>query len=364
MFAAFLMVIFIIFIIGGLVVGFRARSKAHTAAKQPQNDSHSYDSNDYSDGYRYAKIGGFAVSGVCFLLLLVTGWFSMAYSQDVGEAKVLVSFTGDIVGTDTTSGLGFKLPWVHIEDYSIRNQVVSYVGDGNGQTGPAIPAQDKDGATATIDLVVRYSINPASVEDIYRQYQTEDNFVSRLVQNDIRSIVRNIPLKYSTTDFRRSREQAALEMQNALTEKWKNVGLTVDAVDLRDIRYPENIEKSLQAVQEAINNANKAKADLETAKVEAEKTRVDAQAQADADQIIRCGAKVIPVTETINGTATSGLRTIPLQGTECQNRLNEQVLTSKYINMLLEAAKAGNTIYVVPSNSSNILQLPAPKATK
>lgn len=48
---------------------------------------------------------------------------------------------------------------------------------------------------------------------------------------------------------------------------------------------------------------------------------------------------------------------------QCQNRLNEQVLTSKYIDMPKKAAAKGNTVYVVPPHQSSLIQLPAPQAT-
>lgn len=309
---------------------------------------------------------GLIAAGVALVLLVGTFMVTGIYSQDPGQAKVLRSFTGEVISADTTEGLGFKAPWVDTVDYDIRNQTIEYIGDGSSTKanseekveGPAIPAQDKDGATATLDVVVRYSINPANVEDIYKQYGAQDNFESKLIQNDVRSVVRNIPLQYSTTDFRLNREEAALKMQDALAARWENDGIIVDSVDLRDIRYPDNIEASLQAVQEAINNANKAKADLETAKVEAEKTRVEAQAQADYDQIVRCGAETTTVKEVINGTETDVVKVIPLQGEECQDRLNEQVLTNKYIDALKQLGADGNVI-VVPQGTNPLIQVPA-----
>ncbi len=316
------------------------------------------------DQIRYDKVAGILrwVSVPVVIVLVLTLATNTLYLQDPGQAKVLRSFTGEVVGTDATEGLGTKPPWVDIVDYNIRNQTVEYIGDGSSNKansnelveGPAITAQDKDGATARIDIVVRYSIDPSSVENIYRQYGSQENFESKLIQNDVRSIVRNIPLQYSTTEFRLNREEAAIKMQESLSNRWDTSGIIVDSVDLRDIRYPESIEQSLQEVQEAINNANKAKANLETAKVDAERTRVEAQAQADYDQIVRCGAESTTVTEIINGQETQVIKVIPLQGNDCQNRLNDQVLMNKYIDALRELGKDGNVI-VVPEGFGGIL---------
>lgn len=312
------------------------------------------------DGVGHSTRGmALAVAGILTLVLAIMTYFTCVYSQDPGEAKVQRSFTGEVIGSDISEGLGFKLPWVSNITYDIRNQVVDYGGDGSGKgkTGPAIPAQDKDGATATIDVVVRYSLDPSSVESTYKQYGSQSNFESKLILNDVRSVVRNIPLKYSTATFRLNREKAALEMQSALADRWDGEGIFVETVELRDIRYPESIENSLQAVQEATNNANKAKADLETARVNAEQTRVEAQAQADYDQIVRCGAKTEIVKEVINGTETNVTKVIPLNGAACQNRLNDQVLINKYIDALKEMAAQGNLV-VIPEGFGGILNLP------
>lgn len=359
MFAILMMVVFTALTIGGLVVAL--------TSKKPQSTDGNYSQYRHEE---FPKRGvSLVAAAVGAILLVVTSLFAGLYSQDPGQAKVLRSFTGEVTGTDTTEGLGIKAPWVDTVDYDIRNQVVSYIGDGSAKvrnskgeevlvTGPAITTQDKDGASASIDLIVRYSINPTSVESIYKEYGSQDNFESKMVENDVKSVVRNIPLQYSTTDFRLKREEAAAKMRDALATRWEKAGVQVDSVDLQGIRYPENIELSLQAVQEAINNANKAKADLETAKVEAEKTRVEAQAQADYDQIVRCGATTTTVQEVINGTETDVVKVIPLQGDDCQNRLNEQVLTNKYIDALKELGKDGNVI-VVPEGSMPMLQIPA-----
>ena len=45
---------------------------------------------------------------------------------------------------------------------------------------------------------------------------------------------------------------------------------------------------------------------------------------------------------------------------KCQNRLNEQVLMSKYIDMLQRST--GDSLIVVPQGTSNLLQLPTPPA--
>src|SRR5688500_13462233 len=99
--------------------------------------------------------GGIASALLGFMLLV----WATYYTQDIGEAKVLKDWTGNLVGQELTPGAHWKDPWVDAVDFDIRNQMAAFINDGkdsyNGQTpnGPQITFQDKDGVSANLDLV-------------------------------------------------------------------------------------------------------------------------------------------------------------------------------------------------------------------
>lgn len=299
------------------------------------------------------KIAGFVVIG---LAVISTG-FNSFYTQDVGKSVVIRNLGGTVAGFDETPGFSIKAPWQSTVAYDIRNQVITMAGDGRDQDGPAIEAQTKDNITARIDINVRYSINPAAVADIYSVYRTQENLLNRALYNDLRSIVREIPVNYPASSFRQERAKVQTEISKALSERWSKLGIILDQVDLRDVSFPQSVQESLDAVQQRTADIAKAQADLEIAKINAEQVKTDARAQADADQIIRCGAIQKTVTRTINGKETDVIEVTPVAIADCQNRLNEQVLTSKYIEMLKEAAAKGNTVYVIPEDANSLLTL-------
>lgn len=301
---------------------------------------------------------GIAAYGSLGLGVLLSG-LSTVYSQDVGEAKVILTPGGTIAGTDTTPGFSIKAPWNRVVTFNTRNQIITMAGSGNAD-GPAITAQTSDNATGQIDVTVRYSIKPTEVASIYRAYQSQEGLVARALDVDVRSVVRDVPVTYAASELRQQRGKVAADIQTAIEQRWEKLGVVVEQVDLRDIRYPEEIEQSLAAIQTARSKVESARADLETAKIDAEKVKTDAQAQSDADQIIRCGATSASVKEVIGGKEVTVVKVIPVTGAACQNRLNEQVLTAKYIAMLEKAAAGGNAVYVLPQNgtSSTLLQLP------
>ena len=99
-------------------------------------------------------VGGSGALLVFFSLASV--FASTFYTQDVGEAKVLKDWTGNIVGEDITPGADFKAPWVDVVDFDIRNQIAAYVGDGfddyNGSVpnGPQITVQERCGGLMSL----------------------------------------------------------------------------------------------------------------------------------------------------------------------------------------------------------------------
>lgn len=349
-----LFIISVLLLLAGAGVLIGAVLSTRKAKAKAGDDRYSHD-DDSSTGRKVSfgvAVGLLVLSGL-FLL------FSMLYRQDVGEAVVITTPGGEIAAVDTDAGFGIKAPWNGVVVYDTRNQVITFTGDGQGEgvSGPAIVGQTKDGTAATVDLTVRYSINPASVGEIYREYRTQDNLVTRALFNDVRSVVRDETIAFPTTTMRQERGQLSLDIQNSLDTRWENLGVFVDSVDLRNIGYPVEIEDSLKQVQTALNNVERAKAELETSRVEAEKIKTEAQAQSDADQIIRCGATTTTVKEMVNGKEITAIKVIPVPSNQCQNRLNEQVLTAKYIEMLRQAATGGNTVYVIPPDANSLLNI-------
>ncbi len=317
----------------------------------------------FDSGNANARTGAYVAGTVLIVISLGIVVSGSLYKQDVGEAMVLRSPGGVVVGVHTTAGFSVKPPWNSAVKFDVRNQTITMADDGSGKgvDGPALNTQTSDSATATIDLTVRYSIIPSAVGKIYAEYLNQTNLVERALKNDIRSVVRNVPVTYSAATLRQQREKVTDDIAKALQARWDDLGVIVDSVDLRDIRYNDAIEASLAGIQTSAAKVAEAEQQLQAARIDAEKVKTEAQAQSDADQIIRCGAtsKLVDSAD-ISGRKIQVTVVTPIPIDQCQNRLNEQVLTSKYIDMLRLAAQGGSSVFVVPPGSNNLLNLQAP----
>jgi regulator of protease activity HflC (stomatin/prohibitin superfamily) len=276
-------------------------------------------------------VGVAAAFAVIAIVLLVS---STVYAQDPGEAKVLKSWSGSVEGQDTTEGYSVKAPWVDAIDYDIRNQQAAYIGTGqddfNGKepNGPQITVQDKDGVSANVDVAVRYSIRPDRVTDVYRQYGPQENFRARLIDQDIRSVVRNAPSQYTTIEVLTRRGDVEKAIATDLTARWESQGVQVESVALQEIRYPDDVKQKYADAQNARTEIVKAQAELEAAQISAQQKVVQAQAEADANSKLAAS-------------------------------LTDPILRQRYLDTLKELAAAGNLV-VVPADSGNqIINLPA-----
>lgn len=258
--------------------------------------------------------------------ILVIGLNSF-YTQDAGEAKVQVSWSGELVGHTDTPGLHFKAPWVNVRTFDIRNNTVSYITDGvddyvgGSARGPQITFQDKDGVTGNFDIVVRYSVKGDEVLSIYRNFQTQENFVSRVIAHDVRSVSRNAPATRGTIQVFNERAQVAADIRSALEAKWEHQGIIVEDVSIQEIRYSQEVVSRFDEAQTARIAIDKAEAEREAALITAETKRIEAQGVSDANEILT-------------------------------KSLTPEVLQQRYIEAL-----ADGTVFVVPDGANPLVQV-------
>lgn len=273
--------------------------------------------------------GAVAVIGALIGTGLVV--FSCFFTQGVGQSAVLVSWTGEIAGTNSSQGLQSKAPWQHAVQFDVRNQRAVYAGDGGSDNsggtadGPQITVQDADGVSSNLDIAVTYSIQPQAVQGIYTNYRDEEGLKSRVIANDIRSVVRSVPGAYHTLELLTKRNDVNAAMQKALEQKWAAKGLTVNEVTLQEIRVPDSVKAAYESAQKSQIKVQQAQNDLAATKVSAQQQVVQAQAAAQANKIL-------------------------------EKSLTPQVLKQHALDTLKQVAEHGNTV-VVPQDFNGFINV-------
>jgi regulator of protease activity HflC (stomatin/prohibitin superfamily) len=280
-------------------------------------------------GLRKSELGAVAIGAVGLLIAAALFAFSITFTQDRGQAKILVNFDGTVASEKLTPGIGFKAPWQKQVNFDIFAQEVLFAGQngeapsysGGEVNGAEVTASVARGAQAAVDLQVVYSLDPEAVRDVYDRYRDQDRFTRQIVVPTILSTMRDIPSAYTPVEFRgEKRGEASDKLLKAMNDKLKDYGVVVSSVNLQDIRFTEEVENSIKQVEVAQQKEEQAQADLRATEVSAQAQVVEAQAAADANRLL-------------------------------SESLTPQVLEARRI----EAMKKG-TVYVVPEGSQPLVQ--------
>jgi regulator of protease activity HflC (stomatin/prohibitin superfamily) len=267
--------------------------------------------------------------GIGVATFIGTSLLSCIYSQDAGEVIVLRNLGGSLAGYTEEAGFHLKAPWQSTISYDVRNNLVNlyrdaeYRYDGGAAEGSCVTVNDKGGASADIDLQVVYSLDADAAVQLYVDYGTQEHLTSAVIQNDVRATAREVAGRYDTMTMLTNRGEFTKGMTEALGEKWKKLGLDVEQVSVQDIRYPETITSRYAEAQAAETAKQKALNDQETAKVQAETKRIEAEGEANANRVI-------------------------------SESLTPEVLQQRYIEALESIGEHGNLV-VVPEGSQPLV---------
>ena len=278
---------------------------------------------------KFARSCACGIAAICRVFSFAFIGGACIYTQDTGEVCVIRNLGGSLAGSTSEAGFHVKAPWQDVITYDVRNNLINFYGDtdykvdGGSYEGKQVSINDKSGASANVDIQVNYSLNPDSALNLYSEYGTQESFVEKYISNDVRAVTREVSGKFDTVTMLTDRSQFTKAVQDALTNKWNKIGLTVEQVSVQDVRYPESITDSYSQAQAAEVAKQKAQNEQETAKVQAETKKIEAHGEADANAVLA-------------------------------QSLNDQVLTKQYIDALKDVGKEGNLV-VVPNGSTPMI---------
>lgn len=297
------------------------------------------------DGDTFSAVMTASVSAIVVVIGALILLTSTIYTQDVGESKVQVSWTGELQGQTTTPGLHMKLPWVGVRTFDVRNNTVAFVGPteegkqpnyaGNVTTGPQITFQDLDGVTGNMDITIRYSLEPDSVLDVYSEFQTQENFVTKVIAEGVRAEARRAPSTRGTLKVYNDRSGLEADILAGLERRWEGKGIQIEDVAVQEIRYSKDVAQRFDDAQAARIAIDKAKADQEAAKVTAQTKVIEAQGVADA-------------------------AVVAAQGQSDANELLTQSLTPEVLQQRYLDAISNGTVFVVPEGSTPLITTSKP----
>ena len=236
------------------------------------------------------------------LAMLVVGVAMLATTlvRVVPANNVAIPTTFGSIGEPMSSGIRPAYPWTEMNILSTRIQELSMLrafDEGDLAKDDTIRVIAAGGGSMTVDLTVRYAIEPAKAEDLFRQAGTMDLIKERFVRPDAREVTRNVFSKFTAEQgYSTERAQIAEMIFAELRDRLAPRGIDVDSINVRDVEPEVQVlqaindilsarNAALTAAEEQKRQVTEAETRKQVAERDAEATATKAEGEADATRI-------------------------------------------------------------------------------
>ncbi len=221
------------------------------------------------------------------VILLLWLFFASIVIVDAGQTGVYSLF-GKVRDAELSSGFHLVNPLGKVTKLSVRTEEYTMsVAHGEGQRigADAIKALTKEGLSVDLDITVLYRLDEIRASDVYREVGL--SYSEKIIRPAIRTSIRDVVAQYEAKDiYSEKRGELAVKITEGLNPKLKNRGIILEEVLMRNVKLPDNLEKSIQDKLQAEQEAQKYDFLLEKERKEKERKVIEAEGQRDAQKII------------------------------------------------------------------------------
>jgi len=234
---------------------------------------------------------------VLVVMVAVLFLFNCTTRVETGHVGVLTFFSR-VTGETLPEGLHLINPLKSVHEMSVQTQTVKETAN--------VPSNE--GLILTLDTTLQYRLDAAKAADVFQKIGRD--YVEKVVEPNLRSAVREATASHSANAlYTGAREEVANAIQEQLTAVLAPRGIYVERVLLRDIQLPAMLKTSIEAKQQAEQDALRMSFILQKEKQEAERKRIEAQGISDFQRIVAQGIspqllewKGIEATEKLAGS--------------------------------------------------------------
>lgn len=216
---------------------------------------------------RRTKIIIIIVAAVLFFLLF------MFRTVGAGSVGIITRFGN--VDRVATSGIAIKLPWPieHIEKMEIRVQKEEL----------AAQAATSDLQDVNATLALNYALDNETALRVYKELGKD--YKDRVVTPAVQESFKASTAQYTAQQLITERSAAKGKAYDSIKSRLAKYGIRVVDLNIVNLAYSAEFNKAIEAVQVANQNVARARQELETTKIEAEKAITTAQGQAEAQRV-------------------------------------------------------------------------------
>jgi prohibitin 1 len=247
-------------------------------------------------GGNLLRLIGLGILGFLLAILLL----SSVARVNTGHVGVLTLF-GKVTGETLGEGIHVISPLKTNNEMSIQTQTIKESAN--------VPSSE--GLMMALDTSLIYHLNPDSAAHVFQTIGAD--YEDKVVENTLRSAIREATASHTANAlYTGEREMVANEIQQKITAELGKRGINVEAVLLRDIQLPATLKASIEAKQQAEQEALAMNFRLQKETQEAQRKRIEAAGVRDFQQIVAQGItpsllewKGIEATETLAKSANT-----------------------------------------------------------
>jgi prohibitin 1 len=256
------------------------------------------------------RLIGFVI--VAFVVVIL--FFASVTRVESGHVGVLTLF-GRVTGEVLPEGMHLINPFKTNNEMSIRTQEI--------KESASVPSSE--GLVMSLDTSLIYHLDPTKAADVYQKIGP--SYETVLIEPNLRAAIREATASHTANAlYTGEREMVAKQIYDQLAGILGGRGFFIESILLRDIQLPATLKSSIEAKQQAEQDALAMNFKLQKETQEAQRKRIEAQGIRDFQQIVAQG-------------------------------ISPQLLEWKGIEATENLAKSSNSKVVVIGNSKNGLPL-------
>src|ERR1700745_1898962 len=235
---------------------------------------------------------------IAILIVLLLFWSTT--SIPTGNVGVLTLF-GRVTGETLSEGIHLINPLKAVEKLSIQTQSVKESAN--------VPSNE--GLILALDISLLFHLDRSMAADVFQKVGS--NYAEKIVEPTLRAAIRASTSSHTANAlYTNARELVQQQIQDQLTKELSPRGVIVENILLRDVQLPAMLKGSIEAKQQAEQDALRMSFILQKETQEAQRKRIEAQGIADFQKIVAQGIspqllewKGIEATEKLATSANS-----------------------------------------------------------
>jgi prohibitin 2 len=309
---------------------------------------------DDDDEMSWIKKMVLLIIGIIFVITIVAILMDGLEVIPAGHKGVITNSPGGPSMEEINEGYQWSTAyiWADVDVVEYRTQTVSFIGTDDGpDTHGSIQIITNDSVPIFLDLSVVYHVQDDRVSDLI--IENGQNYKDRVIYPYVRSIARDVASQYQALDvIGEKRGAIEIAIAEGIRVKMVEKYIVVEGVPLRDIRIPAALEQSVISKKVAEQSVLTAQYLLEAQMFIANKTIVDAQANATSAVLISQGDANATVIRAIGQAEALRLIMMALNSTE--DNATRDLLTYQYLQVMRDPSSNIKFI-IVPSDGVPII---------